>query len=236
MCGFVSYENATIREYPQWVAALEESMSAQALFEQWPEYMSYPAFGGDINRRIPLLVSQDNQLKRVDAIWWFDAYVQSQQTLLGQRTSFNARNLDSPFWKGALNNSRGIVLANQIGESKPVGKGKHQFLMQSNAPFMLGAIYRKLENGDYCCAIITRDAHPKMTPYHEKAFPLFLPIDMQFLHIWLGPKPAEHPQINALLSEPKLFPTLHVQRVKTYKSKQVIGKVNDVLISDLHDQ
>ncbi len=231
MCGFVAYENATVREYPQWTTALA-SLSYRAL-ENWPNYTAYPAFGGDANKRIPLLVEEDGETKQVFAVWWFDAHSQQQQTVLGNKTSFNARNLDSPFWSGALNKNRGLVLATELGESRLVGKTKHQYLMQSNAPFILGAIYRKLSNGDYCCAIITRDAHPKMAPYHDKAFPLFLPVDAIFLSIWLGDETSEHPQIQALLNQPKLFPTLHVQRVKTYKHKQPVGNISITLVSDV---
>lgn len=265
MCGFVSYEQATIREYPQWEAALTsvaklDTDANQSLLQDndnittsktplwfllshWASYAAYPAFGGDINKRIPLLIEEDGQLKRVEAIWWFDAscqkYQQNEQidsatnvTILGRRTSFNARNLDSPFWKGALNKHRGIVFANHLGESKLVGKTKHQYLMQSKEPFLLGAVYRKLANGDYCCAIITSDAHPKMTPYHEKAFPLFLPVDNAFLLLWLSKQNAEHTHIQHLLNEPKLYPKLHVQRVKTYKGKQPVGNLNDILLPD----
>lgn len=231
MCGFVSYENASIREYPDWTGALSAPMALRLI--DWPNYSAYPAFGGDTQKRIPLLINEDNVIKQVNAIWWFDAISQNNVTRLGKRSSFNARNLDSPFWKSAINHNRGLILASQLGESKLVGKTKHQYLMQSQQPFMLGAVYRKLSNGEYCCAIITRDAHPKMSPYHDKAFPLFLPIDDIFLHIWLGEKNAQHPQIDALLRSPKLYPTLHVQRVKTYKHKQIVGNVNDTLFSDL---
>jgi len=233
MCGFVSYEQATIKQHPDWVAALQETTAVYESFVNWPEYTAYPAFGGDTNKRVPLLISEDDKLKRVDAIWWFDAQVQDTRTLLGKRTTFNARNLDSPFWKGALNHTRGVLIANQLGESKWIGKTKHQYLMQSNAPFMLGAVYRKLTNGDYCCAVITRDAHPKMTPYHEKAFPLFLPVEEEFLGIWLGKEKANHARIQGLLKQPKLFPTLHVQRVKTYKHKVAVGSISDILLSDI---
>lgn len=256
MCGFVSYEQATIKEYPQWEAAITEAISLDSIsstislgaqansplqyfLDNWPDYAAYPAFGGDVNKRIPLLILEDDKLKHVNAIWWFDAHCEQafdtdkNVTVLGRRTSFNARNLNSPFWKGALNHHRGIAFANQLGESKLVGKTKHQYLMRSNEPFLLGAIYRKLPNGDYCCAIITRDAHPKMTPYHEKAFPLFLPIDNHFLKLWLSSEKADTPLIQALLDEPKLYPDLHVQRVKTYKGKQTIGNTNALLTSDL---
>lgn len=265
MCGFVSYEQATIREYPQWEAAMtsvaelklddsrakeslvknnvDSQLPLQFMLSNWSAYSAYPAFGGDTNKRIPLLIKEDGELKRVEAIWWFDASCQKYQqyeqkhsasniTVLGRRTSFNARNLDSPFWKGALNKHRGVVFADHLGESKLVGKTKHQYLMRSNEPFLLGAVYRKLPNGDYCCAIITRDAHPKMTPYHDKAFPLFLPVDNDFIFLWLSEQSTEHAQIMHLLNAPKLFPSLHVQRVKTYKGKQLVGNVNDTLISD----
>jgi putative SOS response-associated peptidase YedK len=233
MCGFVSYENATIREYPQWTASIDLPETLSLLLDTWPDYQAYPAFGGDINKRVPLLICEEGVYKQVFAIWWFDAFSENEMTFLGKRTSFNARNLDSPFWNSALNNNRALVLATHLGESKLVGKTKHQYLMQSQQAFMLGAVYRKLENGDYCCAIITRDAHPKMTPYHEKAFPLFLPLEHAFLSLWLSEENANNSEIQSLLEAPKLFPTLHVQRVKTYKSKQVIGKISNTLLSDV---
>jgi putative SOS response-associated peptidase YedK len=234
MCGFVSYENATIREYPEWVDAISDNNSLLNLFNTWPDYKAYPAFGGDVSKTIPLLISENNESKIVNAVWWFDAFCEEQQTFLGKLTSFNARNLDSTFWKGALNHHRGIVLANYLGESKRVGKTKHQYLMQGEAPFLLGALYKKLANGQYCCAIITRDAHPKMTPYHDKAFPLFLPIKASFIDTWIGNDDANNDSVRALLDKPVLFPSLHVQRVKTYKGRQKIGQTDELLVSDLH--
>lgn len=233
MCGFVSYEYAHIREYPEWTAALDLSGSLSKLLSSWPDYQAYPAFGGDTYKRVPLLICEQGEYKQVSAIWWFDAFSENNITFLGKRTSFNARNLDSPFWNSALHNQRALVLATQLGESKLIGKTKHQYLMQSQQPFMLGAVYRQLENGDYCCAIITRDAHPKMTPYHEKAFPLFLPTESYFLRVWLGEENAQNAEIQSLLNSPKLFPTLHVQRVKTYKDKQPVGNMSDTLLSDV---
>lgn len=233
MCGFVSYENATIREYPKWTDDLNFTSSLSAVLQTWPNYQGYPAFGGDTQKRVPILVCEQGEYKQVSAIWWFDAFCEDNVSYLGKRTTFNARNLDSPFWKSALNRNRALVLATHLGESKWVGKTKHQYLMQSEQPFLLGAVYRQLENGDYCFAIITRDAHPKMTPYHEKAFPFFLPLQSDFLGLWLGEEPANNNEIQTLLEAPKLFPTLHVQRVKTYKNKQAVGNINDILVSDV---
>ena len=233
MCGFVAYEQSTIYEQPQWYDELDASTELTQLLVDWPEFSAYPAFGSDIRKRIPLLIQEDDDYKQVNAVWWFDAFDTDGITKLGNRTSFNARNLSSPFWKHALNTKRGVILASELGESKLVGKTKHQYLMQSNQAFLLGALYKRLKNGDYCCAIITRDAHPKMAPYHDKAFPLFLPLDIKFTHLWLGHEAAEHPQIQSLLEQPKLFPSLHVQRVKTYKDKQPIGNIQANLTSDL---
>lgn len=235
MCGFVGYEQSTIYQQPQWYDDISFPLKLKSILNSWPEYTAYPAFGRDINKRIPLLINEHGSYKQVQAIWWFDAYSQNSESFVGKRTSFNARNLNSPFWINALNKNRAIVLATELGESKLVGKTKHQYLMQSQQAFILGAVYRKLENGDYSCAIITRDAHPKMEPYHDKAFPLFLPVEPNFIDLWLGDQPADRLEIQTLLEYPKLYPTLEVTRVKTYKNKQTVGSTQALLISDLDD-
>lgn len=233
MCGFVGYEQSTQYQQPQWYEEIEVPDDLTQLLADWPEFAAYPAFGSDISKRIPLLIQENGDFKQVNAVWWFDGFDKDGKTKLGNRTTFNARNLSSPYWKSALNKNRGIILASELGESKLVGKTKHQYMMRSPQPFFLGALYKKLNNGDYCCAIITRDSHPKMEPYHDKAFPLFLPLDIAFTHLWLGHVDATHPSIEALLKRPKLFPSLHVQRVKTYKDKKPIGNIQANLISDI---
>lgn len=225
MCGFVGYSN--VREQPALFAQYE------GLLKQLRDYEAYPAFGGDTARKIPLLIHEDGQSKWIEAIWWFDGFTDGKVTILGKRTSFNARNLESPYWEKSLQSSRACIVATEIGESKIVGKTKHQYLLTSQQPFLLGALYRKLDNGDYCCAVITRDSHPKMSPYHDKAFPLFLPVQTEFLSEWLSPNVASSFAIEQLLQHPKLFPTLSVRRVKTYKGKQAIGHFTDVLPSDI---
>ncbi|MGQ8366236.1 SOS response-associated peptidase family protein [Glaciecola sp. 1036] len=229
MCGFIGYDERTITETPDLFDKLN---SLSDCIARIPSYSAYPAFGGDLSKRIPLII-EDDGIKLVNAIWWFDAYQNNDlATALGNRTSFNARNLQSPFWRAALKHQRGIVLASSIGESKLVGKTKHQYLMQSKSPFLLGALYKKLPNNDYACAVITRDAHPKMEAYHDKAFPLFLPVLSHFLDKWLLAKGEIPSEVEQLLESPKLFPNLHVQRVKTYKSGQPMGKISENLISD----
>ncbi|GEM_PF-2166306 len=233
MCGFVSYDERTITENDSWLNRL--TFIAKRL-QHINDYTAYPAFGGDTSRRIPLVVYENGDVKQVDAIWWFDAHVTEEGvTEIDKRTTFNARNLESSYWKSSLKRNRGLVIASKIGESKLVGKTKHQYLMQSQQPFMLGALYRKLQNGDYTCAIITRDAHPKMEAYHDKAFPLFLPNDDEFIRAWLIEKDTIPAKVDHLLNEPKLYPNLHVQRVKSYKSATPMGNINEHLDSDQPD-
>lgn len=184
----------------------------------------YPAFGGDSSRQIKgLVIEEGGQTRTVNATWWFDCSEQDGQLVVGKRTTFNARNLDSPYWKGALRHHRGVVVATGIGESKVIEGKKHQFLMESDTPFLLGALYRRFPAGHYSCAVITRDEHAKFAPYHEKAFPLFLPEDRDFIDTWLDPDVAQADVIDELLAHPMLFADLQVQEVKSYKGAVPIG-------------
>jgi putative SOS response-associated peptidase YedK len=106
--------------------------------------------------------------------------------------------------------------------------------MQSDEVFVLGALYRKFSEGRYSCAVITRDAHPKMEPYHDKAFPGFLPNNDEFLKLWLSKSVQQHQKIDQVLNYATLYPTLKVQRVKTYKDKVPYKSFDPVILtSDL---
>jgi putative SOS response-associated peptidase YedK len=106
--------------------------------------------------------------------------------------------------------------------------------MESDDVFVLGALYRKFSYDRYSCAVITRDAHPKMEPYYHKAFPCFLPNNDQFLQRWLGQLVQQHPEINKVLNFPTLYPTIKVQGVKTYKDKVPYQSFSPVILpSDL---
>ena len=50
---------------------------------------------------------------------------------VGDRTTFNARNLDSPFWKGAVRHHRAIVVGTALGESNKVGSTNEHYLMNA---------------------------------------------------------------------------------------------------------
>ncbi|MDT0582477.1 SOS response-associated peptidase family protein [Brumicola blandensis] len=235
MCGYVEINGeraAPVMQQPEFSEYLPFVPAEETR-------VFYPAFGQNPNRTIDMVLRDKDaagQLKKVSATWWYDCFDTSEGLMVGNRTTFNARNLQSPFWKHSLAHQRGVVFATGIGESKLVGKTKHQYYMQSDEVFALGALYRRFDKNRYSCAIITRDAHPKMTPFHDKAFPLFLPMSPKFLDIWLDPTIQSHPKIDFLLNNPSLFPTLHVQRVKTYKDKVAMKSSPPVtLISDLID-
>jgi putative SOS response-associated peptidase YedK len=214
MCGYVEVNaerTGPIKQFP------EREIANQFLSKSFKRY--YPAFGQDPNKTIDIVIEESGVLKQVSATWWFDCSDSNLALNVGTRTTYNARNLESPFWKGALKNNRAIVLATGLGESKVIGKTKHQYYMQSDDVFVLAALYQKFSHDRYSCAVITRDAHPKMEPYHNKAFPGFLPNNDKFLELWLSKSVQQHPEIDSVLNQPTLYPTLKVQRVKTYKDK-----------------
>jgi len=231
MCGYIEING----ERPSRVAQ-------HPSFEEYLPFLQtnktktfYPAFGQDPNRTLDIVIRENGHLKCVSATWWFDCFNSDNGLVVGKRTSFNARNLDSPFWQHSLKYQRAIVFANGIGESKLVGKTKHQYFMQSDEIFVLGVLFRKFDNEQYSCAVITRDAHPKMEPFHDKAFPCFLPMQADFLDIWLDPTISQHPRIDFVLNNPTLYPSLYVQRVKTYKDKVVMKSSPPVmLLSDIN--
>jgi putative SOS response-associated peptidase YedK len=229
MCGYIEISGEHQQSFMQFSKQKIVNQFTSRLFKRY-----YPAFGQDPNKTIDIVIEENGVLKQVAATWWFDCSNSFEGLRVGTRTTFNARNLDSSYWQGALQYNRAIVLGTGIGESKVVGKTKHQYYMQSDDVFVLGALYRKFSDDRYSCAVITRDAHPKMEPYHHKAFPCFLPHDDQFLQRWLSQSVQQHPEINKELNFPTLYPTLKVQRVKTYKDKVPYQSFSPVILhSDL---
>ncbi|WP_299078304.1 SOS response-associated peptidase family protein [uncultured Paraglaciecola sp.] len=214
MCGYIEVNGERpdgIKQFP------EKGIAEQFFTSSFKRY--YPAFGQDPNKTIDIIIEEEGELKQVAATWWFDCTDSEYGLNVGSRTTFNARNLTSPYWQNPLKYNRAIVLATGLGESKKVGKTKHQYFMESQDVFVLAALYQKFSHNRYSCAVITRDIHQKMEPYHDKAFPGFLPHDDRFLKLWLSQSVHQHDEIDFILNHPTLFPTLTVQRVKTYKDK-----------------
>ncbi|GBL03872.1 SOS response-associated peptidase family protein [Glaciecola sp. KUL10] len=230
MCGYIE-----INGEQQGSIMQDPDFSDYLPFMHPPSFRHfYPAFGQDTNKTLDIVIQTKRFKHQVSATWWFDCIESGEDLLTGARTTFNARNLESPYWRRALKYQRAVVFATGIGESKLIGKTRHRYYMQSNGVFALAALYRAFENRKYSCAVITRDAHPKMEPYHDKAFPCFLPMDAKFLNMWLDPNIETHPEIDYLLANPVLYPTLHVQRVKTYRDKQIMKSTPAAtLISDI---
>jgi len=223
MCGFVQLD--TDNEYiPEVLSAI----GCESVGESFPKGQGlrnyYPAFGGYWHRSFEHLIIQDNPdtPRTVNATWWFDCQAQGEELIVNDRVTFNARNLDSPFWKGALNHKRALVLATAIGESQRVGKTKHQYLMRSEKPFLLGALYRQFDNQLYSCAVITRDPHPRLKQFHEKSTAFFLPIDKKIIQTWLyGPLDET---LQQALQQAALPVSLEVGRVKSFKSGLWMGQ------------
>lgn len=232
MCGFIKRDApaAALNAYlnPLGLGHLFDASGSNAE----PE-LFYPAFGHAAGRQIKkLIIQQDSQKNAVNATWWFDCNEQSGELIVGDRTTFNARNLVSPYWKGAIRHHRAIVVATAVGESKLIAGKKHHYLMQSDQPILLGAVYRPFPNNLFSTAVITRDSHPRFEPYHDKAFPLFLPADKDFLDLWLSDAEESDPDIAHLLEQPRIFNDLRVTRVKTFMDGAPIG-VADHLAPDL---
>lgn len=193
----------------------------------------YPAFGGAAGRQLKdLVIREGAETTAVDATWWFDCVPEADGLIVNnKRTTFNARNLNSPYWKGAIRHHRGIFVATGIGEGKVIDKKNRHFLVESEKPLLLGCVYRRFDNGCYSAAIITRDEHDRFSAYHDKAFPLMLPPDPDFLKLWLSDAREDEPAIADLLARPRIFNDLKVTPVKTFKDAKAVGEV-ELLAAD----
>ena len=186
----------------------------------------YPAFGGAAGKQIKdLIIQEDGVLKAVNATWWYHCHeVDGQLVVDNKLTTFNARNLENRYWLPAIRHRRAIVIATAIGEGKEIDKKKHSYFVEGETPLLLGAVYQSFPNNLYSTAIITRNEHPRFSPYHDKAFPLFLPHDPEFLALWLSDEPETHPAIAYLLENPRIFNRLKITEVKTFKDAEAKGQ------------
>lgn len=188
----------------------------------------YPAFGKNPNRLINnLIVSQD---KTVDATWWYDCHEDGDTLRVGDRTTFNARNLDSPYWKAAIRQRRALVIGTAIGESNKVGSTNEHYLMKAKKGLLIGAVYREFSNGLYSTAVITRPPHDRFSQYHEKSIPFFLPHNKDFVAAWLADD-MDDPRLIAELDNARIQTDLDVSRVKTFKGGVAMSE-SEVLTAD----
>ncbi len=226
ICGFIQ----RITDSPDVIALLEEVGLTQTidLFVQESSHSNvlnfYPAFGRAPERQISNLIISSKET--VDATWWFDAKPEGESLRIGDRTTFNARNLDSPYWKKFIHQRRAIVIATAVGESNPVGKGKAHYLMKPvTGALLIGAVYRRFSNGKYSCAVVTRPPIEGFSQYHEKSIPCFLPHNKHAIDVWLSTdtQGSLNPEVAYMLENPQLYTDLEVTQVKTFKNAQSMG-------------
>ncbi len=222
MCGFIQRETRS----PAVLELLEEVGLGETipLFKDEAQHSHvlnfYPAFGKAEDKRISNLIVDSK--RTINATWWFDASPVGDTLVLGDRTTFNARNLDSPYWHKAISKRRGIVVATAVGESNPSANGKAQYLMRpTSGAMLLGVVYRMFSNGCFSCAVVTRPPRPDFSQYHEKSIPCFLPHNKEFISAWLGNE--ENEAVDELLSNPKIYCDLEVTKVKTFKSGEPLA-------------
>jgi len=183
--------------------------------------------GGQFRPRgalLDVLISRDGQLATIDGSWWYALQREGQRWLPNAKiTSFNARDLSKPRWAEALATRRGIVFCDSIGERHQ--QSNTQYLMQGPQGLALAALYKPYvtEQGlHYGVTIITRDPHPRLSAYHEKACPLFLPPRRDALLAWLDPSTASE-EIDALSGRAQLHYPLACTPVKTYVRGEALG-------------
>lgn len=234
MCGYCK-QRVSQEDLDEYINAYQR---AKALFNfpVGPEPITrhfYAAFGGAANKQIKdLIIREDGEVKTVDATWWYQcSEVDGQLVVDNSLTTFNARNLENRYWRDGIRHHRAIVVASAIGEGKEETKivdgkekkKKYSYLVEGDTPLYIGAVYRRFPHNLYSTAIITRNEHPRFAPYHDKAFPLFLPNDPAFLELWLSDEPETHPAIAHLLENPRIFNTLKITEVKTFKDAKPLG-------------
>lgn len=218
MCGYLR-RHIGPKDLKEFLRVIEMPQLELEFESDGPAQHFYPAWGAVPEKQIKgLIVMQDGRAKAVDATWWY-ACEEFEGTLRPnmKKQTFNARRLQLSIWQEPLKHRRGIAIATAIGEAiGPKGKEK-RFFVEGARPLLMGCLYNRFNNGTYSCAVITRDAHPRFTEYHDDAFPLMLPHDPNFLKLWLSDASPDHPAIAELLQQPKIFTDLTVTAVKTYK-------------------
>ncbi len=211
MCGYF----ANLRE----TAAIIDLLKQIGIALPYPVQRAYQrrVFAG-------LVTIQNGRAALSEALWWFALREHGDKLVPNEKyTSFNARDLRKPLWRTAARTSRGLVLATEIGEAQ----GKQRYLMTSSEGFALGCLYKDYALADgtrvRSFAVITRPPHHRFSRYHDKAFPLFLPMDKAAIEEWLNPEIETSPLIEEILDNPRLEADLAVTPVKTYRNAEALG-------------
>lgn len=89
----------------------------------------------------------------------------------------------------------------------------------------MGGVYRDYKVHDHVArgfSIITRDPHARLSKYHDKATPLFLPTDKNFVDRWLNPD-IDIGEFDEILSKPKIRNDFCVTPVQSVKKLKPLG-------------
>lgn len=212
-----------------------ERLSAEQLLETLRIYKDVIPLlnGGDFypGSSVDILVA-DPEPRAVRSIWWF---------LLGHDgkpnyrfATFNARHLDSKLWREPIKTSRCVIPATGFGESIGEGKEKKSYLLDGDQPFLMGGLYRHYETDAgprTGFAVITCNPHRRLSKYHDKACPLFLPFDAGVVEQWLDPSVPDAAIFHDLVDHPQLPVNFQVTPVKSTKKLVATGPV-EMLTSD----
>lgn len=209
MCGYVERQRAMER------AAYKEYLASLDIFDL-PLGRFYPA-----TKMSGIIFQRGDQYHVVDAIWWFKLQREAGGFKpMRKVTSFNARNLELNLWKGPVKTHRCIIPATAIVETiedEYNPKIKHSYLMDAPTGMLLGGLYAEYKdsNGEvtYSCTVITLDPHKRFSKYHNKATPLFLPLDPKLLTTWLDPTFTDFEYFRGLIDTPQLPVDLIVTKV-----------------------
>lgn len=200
MCGYVERQRATATTtYHDFLLSLG--------IRELPLGRFYPG-----SRMSGVIFQRGDTIEVVDAIWWFKLHWDDgAYKPMRKVTSFNARNLGNNLWKKPVKTHRCIIPATAIVETieeENNPKKKHSYLMDAPAGLLLGGLYAEYKDSDggttYSCTVITLDPHERFSKYHNKATPLFLPLDTKLLTTWLDPAFTDFDYFRGLIERPQL--------------------------------
>ncbi len=217
MCGYFG----NLHECPAVVDLMNElNLPLPYPIERAYQRRSFSAVVSDTG-----LMGVENRYRLSPALWWYALRQERGQWVPNERvTSFNARDLTKPLWKGSMETSRALIFATELGESQ----GKDKFLMTSEIGFALGCLYKDYVNEDgvvrRAFAVVTREPHPRFSKFHHASTPLFLPLDASTLKEWLDPRVATSEVVSLLIDRPVLYSSFRVQKVKSYKHAEVLAE------------
>lgn len=217
MCGYVERQRTLDRQYRDYLQSLK--------IQELPLGRFFP--GGKMSG---VLFQREDNIHVVDAIWWFKLHWENDAWKpLRKVTSFNARNLQNNLWKTPVKTSRCIIPATAIVETiedQQDPKKKRSYLMDARDGMLLGGLYAEYKNGDqttYSCTVITLDPHERFSQYHNKATPLFLPLDEKLLATWLDPTFTDFDYFRGLTETPQLPVDLSVTEVNNSRGLLPVG-------------